>query len=144
MTGQGHWLTAATGLLLSAIVGIVAFYAVMPFLYMFNLKDRWFGTVFFGLAIPPKKLRRALSFVGRFLTYFGFACRIWIISGVEATFILVLLAAAEGKPLKAATTLPWMPYALLLLLVVTAHTWVERRNLGMSGLTNTADRTRTN
>lgn len=143
LTEQSHWLTAAAGLLVTVVMGIVAFYGVTPFLYMTILKESWFGMKFFGLAVSPPRLRRVILLAGYFLTYFGFVCRIWIISALEAAFLLILLAAATGSPLEPANPHSSTPILFVPLLVCVAaiHTWVERRNLGMAGLSILADRT---
>ena len=143
MMGQSNWLTAAAVLSLGVIFGIVAFYAVMPFLYMTNIKESWFGTKFFKLSVPPTKLRRVIVLAGFSLTYFGFFCRIWIISGLEAAFLVFLWAAATGSRLNPSVPPSWFPYCFppLVVLIAAVHTWGERRNLGMAGLSIGTDRT---
>ncbi|MBN2578615.1 MAG: hypothetical protein JXB10_06450 [Pirellulales bacterium] len=141
LTGEMNWLIGAGGLLLSVVIGIVAFYWMMPFLYMMNLKESWFGKNFFSLSIPSTKLRRAIVATGHCLTYFGFICRICMIFGLEAAFLLSLLAASIGRSLDSNHLPWWMPYLLLplLILITTVHTLIERKNLGMAGFSIVTD-----
>lgn len=142
MVKEIDWLTAAAGISIAVIMGIVAYYAVVPFLYMIKLKESWLGTTFFRLPVSPTKLRRGIVFAGLCLTYFGFVCRIWMIAGVEAAFLVFLLMAAKCGSVNVADPPSWTPYAFvpLLILAATLHTVVERRNLGMAGLSIVADR----
>lgn len=136
MLTQSNWLTAAACLSAGVIMGIVAFYAAMPFLYIANVKESWFGAKVLGLSVPPKTLRRLIVMAGIGLTYFGFVCRIWMISGLEAAFLVFLGAAATGNRLDSSVPPSWFPYVFIPLVVLVAivHTLAERRNLGKAGL----------
>jgi hypothetical protein len=142
LVGLSNWLAAAAGLSVAVVVGVVAFYAVLPFLYLMNLRESWFGAKFFGFSVPATTLRRAIVFAGLCLTYFGFVCRIWIISGLEAAFFVFLWAAATGTRLDPSVPPSWFPYLFppVVVLIAAVHTLVERRNLGMAGLSIVADR----
>jgi uncharacterized membrane protein len=143
ITNQSSWVDAAGGISLGVLMGIGAFYALIPFLLMVTLKENWFGTKILGLSLSRKKMRRFLVVLGVCLTYFGFVCRVWIISGMEAGFIALLVAPAASIHLNPANRPSWLPGMILALafLIAAAHTLVERRNLGMAGLNISADRT---
>jgi hypothetical protein len=139
--GQSNLLTMAARLSIAVIMGVMIFYAVPPFLYLVKLKESWFGAKFFGRSVPATTLRRVIVFAGLCLTYFSFVCRIWIISALEAAFLIFLWAVATGQRFDSSVPPSWFPYLYppLVVLIAAIHTLVERRNLGMAGLSIVAD-----
>jgi hypothetical protein len=133
---QDSWLTAAAGLSIVVVCGITFFYAGMLSLYLTSIKESWFGLKFFTLSVPPTTLRQAVVFAGICLTYFGFVCRVWIISGLEAVFLVLLAAAAAGDHFDLSAPPSWLPclFPFLVVVIAMVHTLVERRNLGKAGL----------
>ena len=89
MNGQRNWLAEAGGVSAAVVMGIMAFYAVIPFLYMAMLKESWLGTNLFGFSVPAKALRRAIVGLGLCLTYFGFVCRVALGAGSGLRHTLV-------------------------------------------------------
>jgi hypothetical protein len=134
--GKCDWLSAVGGLSIAVIMGIASFYGVLPFVYMLDLKDSWFGANFFGFRVAQTATRRILVPVGILLTYYAFVCRIFLVSGLEAAFLGVLFTTMTGYHLNPADHPSWTPYWLLPLvaIIVTVHTLIERQNLGKTGL----------
>jgi hypothetical protein len=133
---QCDWLSAAAGLLVFVIVGITSFYALLPFIYMADLKESWVGTKSFGFCVPQTATSRTLVRIGILLTYYAFVCRVFLISVLEAAFLGIVFLASTGSRLNPIDRSSWTPYWLLPLaaFIVTVHTWFERTNLGKAGL----------
>ena len=121
------WQPAIIACLITPLISIVVFYAVLPFIYMVQLKESWVG-----LGIAPSTTKQLLRITAVLLTYYGFICRVFMISGVEAFFVAIMVAVLTGNQLSPFEHGKWSPgwAATLIVLAVAIHTLVERRNLG--------------
>jgi len=130
------WLSAAGVLSIGVIMAIASFYAALAFIFMIQMKETYFGEMFFGLRIGQTKLRHVLILFGVCLTYFAFLCRIILISAMEAILFGMSFATFTGNRLNLFDHASWTPcwWCPLTAFVAMIHTLMERRNLEKTAL----------
>jgi K+ transporter len=135
-TLQLDWQSAITACLAFLVISIFGFYAFLPFLYMVCFKESQVG-----LGISPPTTKRLLRIIAVSLTYYGFVCRVFMIAGVEAFFVAVIIAVLTGNHLKPFEHGQWSPVwaGAMIVIAVILHTWAERRNLGKVAVVETPE-----
>jgi len=117
-------------------MAIATFYLVLLFSMVMTFKESWIGGEFFGLRMPQSATRWGLLFAGGLVAYLAFVCRVFMISGVEAFLLGVLVMPLIGGHVEtlADSSGPPMWWLLLLGLAVIAHTLAERPRLGKAAV----------
>ncbi len=126
------WWSATFGCLSLVAVGVAPFYIVLVCVNLFAGTWATFAKALFS----SHDLSRFLPRLFAILTYFFFACRVALISAVEAIFLMIMLSLVARGRVDVFNHPSWAAcwwYSLTALSMV-AHTFFERSHLGKAAL----------
>jgi VanZ family protein len=133
---QCDFWPAAGGCAALAALAVAAFYFALVFSNLAYFKVSYIGDSFFGWRIDRNRAVCFVMQVGVLLTYYAFACRVVMISAIEALFLGILFTGVAGNRLRLFDTRSqnawwWISLTVVALLV---HMWSERAHLGRAAL----------